>query len=146
MKQLFLVTFALFVIVPSALFAFGSNEDIQLQFNIDLIQGYNFTPAINEIPQYYGEHAVADLNSHAGGSYFSQENTQANYSYGVSFEPRVFIYFIGVGCNFSFQWSAEAESKVGSNSYSDEVTYSSQFFAWSIIPTVYLRPYWSVND
>jgi len=132
----FCVVSALFMILfASPAWSLGDDEHVQLQFCLFTGGGAVFNEGLSKIPQVLGDQLAAYWTNS------TTETTDANFCYGINFEPRLFISFIGGGINFLFHWTSEASSQVTSSA-GDDAKYTAQLYGAAMVPTIYLRPYY----
>jgi len=130
-------------------FAIGESQHVQIQLCFFSGGGVVLNNELTGIVEAYGEMARDQLNFEEyamhGSRSFSTKEDNANFCYGVNFEPRLFISIFGVGVNFLFHWTNQARSEVTSYYDNSSVTYTAQLYGAAVVPTIYLRPIYESN-
>lgn len=108
------------------------------QLLLDVGGGYAHNREMDDMTKWLGKNLADNLNTVIGSSDFETENKSGSINYGVSVEPRMFFGNLGVGVAVGY-YNLKSESKVSSDVWSDEATYSLELSVVPIIASVYYR-------
>jgi len=137
-KYAFLSCVIAVVFCSSSLFAGEITEGTSFQILGQIGIGYAHNPDMSDWTKWLADDLASDLNTIVGSNSFKSDNTSANVAFGGELEPRLFIGSVGFGAAGGF-YTANAESKVESKTWSDSATYSLRLNVIPITGTLYYR-------